>query len=159
MTEPDTSNVLHQTSTPSPSFLPGWRRMIAGMTHPPAPHGRRRRNVRHLASLLAFSVAALGLLVPSTIAAADHIHARKLPINEVGAGTASDDPCFDRVGRCGFVLKGSLDGEPADATFFSVIHDDGAANAERCVRATYAGLFGDGPDQSIGHTARGTAVP
>jgi len=115
--------------------------------------GRSRRP----SSLLA--IAALAVMAPAGMATADHTGAERLPINEAGTGTASDDPCLDRDGRCGFVLSGSLDGEPADATFFSVIQDDGAANADRCVRATYAGLFGDGADRSIGHTARGKLCP
>ena len=54
------------------------------------------------------------------------------------------------------MVKGTLDGQPADETFFSVIRDDGAADGGGCVRAHYAGLLGDGPDQSIGHVADGT---
>jgi hypothetical protein len=36
-----------------------------------------------------------------------------------------------------------------------VIDDDGAGDGGGCVRAHYAGLLGDGPDQSIGHVADG----
>ena len=57
------------------------------------------------------------------------------------------------------MVSGSLDGQPADETFFSVIRDDGAADAGGCVRAHYAGLLGDGPDQSIGHVADGSLCP
>jgi hypothetical protein len=89
-------------------------------------------------------------------AAGHHAAAQRTPIEEFGTGTSSPDPCLDRPGRCGFTLKGSLDGQPADETFFSVISDDGVADAGGCVRAHYAGLLGDGPDQSIGHIADGT---
>ena len=101
-------------------------------------------------------LAGLGLLAPAGIAAANS----RQPIDEIGSGTVTDDPCVDgRPGRCGFTLKGNLDGVPADETFFSVIDDDGAATPDRCVRAHYAGLLGDGPDQSIGHVANGRLCP
>jgi hypothetical protein len=79
---------------------------------------------------------------------------------EFGEGTAVPDPCLDgRPGRCGFEAKGTLTGIPIEGTFYSVVYDDGAANPDRCVRARYAGIFGAGPDESIGHTARGQLCP
>ena len=119
-------------------------------------HSRALR--RTAAALLpATAVAVLSLsLSPIATAAGAQVAARRTPIEEVGTGTSSPDPCLDRPGRCGFVVKGSLDGQPADETFFSVIRDDGAADGGGCVRAHYAGLLGDGPDQSIGHVADGT---
>ncbi len=78
---------------------------------------------------------------------------------ELGTGTATPDPCLDRPGRCGFTLKGTLAGRPADATFFSIIDDGGRADSGRCVPASYAGLFGDGPDQSIAHVSEGRLCP
>jgi hypothetical protein len=82
------------------------------------------------------------------------------PFIEFGDGTARPDPCLDgREGRCGFEVKGTLTGTPVEGTFYSVVYDDGAANPDRCVRARYAGIFGAGPDESIGHTARGQLCP
>jgi hypothetical protein len=79
---------------------------------------------------------------------------------EFGDGTVKPDPCLDgREGRCGFELKGTLTGTPVEGTFYSVVYDEGAANPDRCVRARYSGIFGAGPDESIGHTARGHLCP
>lgn len=124
------------------------------------PNGTSRR--RHLLAAVAaaLTVAALGATASSGAADAGSF-ARRAPSSlvEVGTGTATPDPCLDREGRCGFVLKGALDGLPADETFFSVIQDDGAANDRTCVPARYAGLFGDGPDRSIGHVSDGRLCP
>ncbi len=49
----------------------------------------RAHRSRRTTTLLA--IGALGLVAPAGIAAADHIAARRLPINEVGTGTAADD--------------------------------------------------------------------
>ncbi len=105
------------------------------------------------------AIAGAALLASAGSTDAGYAGARRLPIDELGTGTVSDDPCLDSSGRCGFVLNGSLDGVPADDTFYIVIDDDGAANPAGCVPATYAGLLGDGPDQRIGHTARGQLCP
>ena len=97
----------------------------------------------------------LGLAVPAGASpVGDHLFV------EFGDGTFTPDPCLDgREGRCGFELKGTLTGTPVEGTFYSVVYDEGAANADRCVRARYSGIFGAGPDESIGHTARGHLCP
>jgi hypothetical protein len=113
-------------------------------------HSRALRRAT-FALLPAATAGAILLSAPSS-ATAD----ARTPIEEFGTGTSRPDPCLDRPGRCGFVVQGALDGAPADETFYSVIRDDGAADPGGCVRAHYAGLLGDGPDQSIGHVADGT---
>lgn len=99
-----------------------------------------------------------GIAIP--VAAADDGGRPRRPLAADGSGVADPDPCLDRPGRCGWVLKGTLTGIPiTEGTFFSVIDDDGAANPDHCVPATYAGLLGAGPDQSIGHVAEGEVCP
>lgn len=112
---------------------------------------------RAVAAVLPATALSIWSFSPSSLASAagGHVAAQRTPIEEVGTGTSSPDPCLDRPGRCGFVVQGTLAGQPADETFFSVIQDDGAADDGGCVRAHYAGLLGDGPDQSIGHVADG----
>ena len=119
---------------------------------------RRRRPLAAIAA--AVIAAAFGATAWSGDVAAGSLARRdRSALVEVGTGTTTPDPCLDRDGRCGFVLKGALDGLPADETFFSVIQDDGAANDRTCVPARYAGLFGDGPDRSIGHVSDGRLCP
>lgn len=116
-------------------------------------------NLPRRAAAVALAAGIGAIAVPTAVASADAPSRRELPLSEVGVGTATADPCLDREGRCGFVLKGTLDGDPADETFFSVIDDDGKARDDDCVPARYAGLFGDGPDQSIGHVSDGKLCP
>ena len=118
---------------------------------------RRRRRAAAAAAVIAAAIGATGW--SGDVAAGSLARRDRSPLIEVGTGTTTPDPCLDRVGRCGFVLKGTLDGLPADETFFSVIQDDGAANDRTCVSARYAGLFGDGPDRSIGHVSDGRLCP
>jgi hypothetical protein len=108
---------------------------------------------------LVIAVALAAIVLGGLAAPTDAAPNRDLPLIEFGEGTASPDPCLNREGRCGFVLQGTVSGTPVEGTFFSVIDDDGAASLDRCVRARYAGVFGAGPDESIGHTARGRLCP
>lgn len=99
-----------------------------------------------------------GIAVP--VAAAEDALRPRRALAVDGTGVADPDPCLDRPGRCGWMLKGTLAGIPiAHGTFFSVIDDDGAANPDHCVPATYAGLLGAGPDQTIAHVAEGEVCP
>jgi hypothetical protein len=108
---------------------------------------------------------AASLAVPTAVLASAHpavppVGGRnRFVLAELGTGTATPDPCLDRAGRCGFTLKGTLAGTPADATFFGIIDDGGRAGSGRCVPARYVGLFSDGPDQSIAHVSNGQLCP
>ena len=75
-----------------------------------------------------------------------------------GVKVATQTPPVRSGRRVVFVTLDDSTG-PADATFFSVIDDDGGADRGRCVNARYAGLFGDGPDQSIAHVSDGRLCP